>query len=190
VLEDAGFQPTAHTARVILFMPRSASPRTHMFLSVRIDGMTYVVDPGFGGHGPLVPLPLLENVDVRDGADLHRFARTDGEWMLGARIGGSMTPLWMSTLEPESPVDFVMGNHFTSTFAGSQFVQRLMLRALTPDGRRVSVLNRDVTVARDGVFEKSQLADRAALRALLAGDFGIDLPEVETLRVPTVPEWD
>jgi N-hydroxyarylamine O-acetyltransferase len=96
----------------------------------------------------------------------------------------------MSTLEPESPVDFVMGNHFTSTFAESQFVQRLMLRALTPDGRRVSLMNRDVTVARDGVFEKSQLADRAALRALLAKEFGIDLPEVERLRVPTVPEWD
>jgi N-hydroxyarylamine O-acetyltransferase len=83
-----------------------------------------------------------------------------------------------------------MGNHFTATWPESPFVQRLMLRALTPDGRRVSVMNRDVTVARDGVFEKSQLQDRTALRTLLAEEFGIDLPEVERLRVPTVPEWD
>jgi hypothetical protein len=27
------------------------------------------------------------------------------------------------------------------------------------------------------------------LRALLATDFGFDLPEVETMRVPGVPEW-
>jgi N-hydroxyarylamine O-acetyltransferase len=188
-LEHAGFQPAAHAARVILFMPRSASPRTHMFLSVVIDGTTYVLDPGFGGHGPAVPVPLVENLDARDGADVHRFVRTDGEWMLEARIGGAMTPLWMSTLEAESPVDFVVGNHFTSTFAESAFVQRMMLRALTPAGR-VSVLNRDVTIARDGVFEKSQLQDRFALRTLLADHFGFDLPEVERLRVPTVPEWD
>lgn len=187
-LEHAGFHPLSHAARVILFTPRTTSPRTHMFLSVAIDGTTYVLDPGFGGHGPLVPLPLVEHLDVREGPDVHRFTRRDGEWLLEGRIAGVMTPLWMSTLEPESPIDFVMGNHFTATWPESPFVQRLMLRALTKDGR-VSVMNRDVTVARDGAFEKSQLADRAALRALLDREFGMDVPEVETLRIPSVPEW-
>ena len=169
--------------------PRADAPRTHMFLSVDIAGTTYVVDPGFGGHGPLVPLPLVENVEVREGPDVHRFVRRDGEWMLEAEIGGVMAPLWMSTFESEAPADFVMANHFTSTWPSSAFVERLMLRALTKDGR-VSVMNRDVTVARGGVFEKSQLRDRAALRALLKQEFGIDLPEVERLRIPMVPEWD
>ena len=189
-LEHVGFHPVSHAARVIMMTPRLSAPRTHMFLSVALDGATYVLDPGFGGHGPLVPLPLVENLDTRDGPDVHRFSRRDGEWLLEAKIGDVMSPLWMSTLEPESPIDFVMGNHFTSTWPDSSFVQRLMLRAVTPDGRRVSVMNRDVTIARNGTFEKSQLADRAALRALLAKEFGIDVPEVERLRVPTVPEWD
>ena len=64
-----------------------------------------------------------------------------------------------------------------------------MLRVLTKDGR-VSVMNRDVTIARNGTFEKSQLADRAALRKLLADHFGFDLPDAERLRIPTVPEWE
>jgi N-hydroxyarylamine O-acetyltransferase len=81
-----------------------------------------------------------------------------------------------------------MANHFTSTWADSPFVNRLMLRALTKDGR-VTVMNRDVTVARGGRFDKTQLADRAALKALLADHFGIDLPDVDRLRVPSVPEW-
>jgi N-hydroxyarylamine O-acetyltransferase len=63
-----------------------------------------------------------------------------------------------------------------------------MIRALTSDGR-VSAMNRDVTVLRDGVAEKHQLADRAALRALVARHFGFDLPEIEHLRIPSVPEW-
>ena len=188
VLQHAGFAPSLHSARVIMLTPRSASPRTHMFLSLKIDEQTFVLDPGFGGHGPLVPVPLIENCDVRDGADVHRLVRRDGEWMLEARMAGAMMPLWMSTLETESPIDFVMANHFTATWPESPFVQRLMLRALTKDGR-VSVMNRDVTIARGETVETTQIADRAALRALLAGDFGIDLPDVEKLRVPTVPEW-
>jgi N-hydroxyarylamine O-acetyltransferase len=108
--------------------------------------------------------------------------------VLEAQIGGTMTPLWMSTFEVESPVDFAMANHFTSTWADSPFVNRLMLRALTPDGR-VTVMNRDVTIASGGRFDKTQLADRTALKALLADHFGIDLPEADRLRVPGVPEW-
>jgi N-hydroxyarylamine O-acetyltransferase len=99
-----------------------------------------------------------------------------------------MTPLWMSTLETESPIDFVMANHFTCTWSESPFVNRLMLRALTPDGR-VSVMNRDVTVLRGAASEKRELTDRSALRRLLVEHFGFDLPEAEHLRVPSVAEW-
>src|SRR5580692_9443180 len=60
VLEALGFQPARQAARVVLFAPRTASPRTHMFLTVPVDGMTYVVDPGFGSSAPRVPLPLMD----------------------------------------------------------------------------------------------------------------------------------
>jgi len=188
ILERAGLSPRLHSARVIMVTPRGAAPRTHMFLSVDAGGTTFVLDPGFGGHGPLVPVPLVENQEVREGPDVHRMTRRHGEWVLEAKIGGVMAPLWMSTLEAESPIDFVVANHFTSTWPESPFVQRLMLRALKHDSR-ISVMNRDVTIVRGDAVERSQLADRAALRTLLDREFGIDLPEVETLRVPTVPEW-
>jgi N-hydroxyarylamine O-acetyltransferase len=187
-LAHAGFSPVAHSARVVMVVPRSAAPRTHMFLSATTDGTTYVLDPGFGGHGPLVPLPLTEDREIHEGPDVHRFVRRNGEWVLETPIGGAMTPLWMSTLEADSPIDFVMANHFTSTWPDSSFVNRLMLRALTPDGR-VSVMNRDVTVRRLNAVETRQLADRAALRALLVEHFGFDLPDVERVRVPAIPEW-
>jgi N-hydroxyarylamine O-acetyltransferase len=34
-----------------------------------------------------------------------------------------------------------------------------------------------------------QLADRRALRDLVIEHFGFDLPEIERLRVPSIPEW-
>jgi N-hydroxyarylamine O-acetyltransferase len=67
-------------------------------------------------------------------------------------------------------------------------VNRLMLRALTADGR-VSVLNQDVTVVHSDARRSYPLADRGELRDLLGQHFGFDLPEVETMRVPAIPQW-
>jgi N-hydroxyarylamine O-acetyltransferase len=159
-----------------------------MFLTVQVGSGTVVLDPGFGGHGALVPVPLVAGHDARDGTDLHRMVRQGEEWVLEARIDRKMTALWTSTLEPQQPADFLEGNRFVSTSPESPFVNRLMMRALTPGGR-TSVMNRDVTVRREGRAQTRTLADRAALRALLIADFGFDLPEAEGLRVPSVPEW-
>ena len=45
VLTELGFQPTAHAARVVLMRPKEHSPRGHMFLTVPLDGETFLVDP-------------------------------------------------------------------------------------------------------------------------------------------------
>lgn len=187
-VEQLGFQSTAHAARVLVINPRHQSPRTHMFLTVQLGGDRVVVDPGFGGHGPLVPVPVREGTEARDGRDCHRMVRHEGEWVLEAEIDGRMTPLWTSTLEAELPIDFDLANHWVSTSPASPFVNRLMLRVLTTGGR-TSVMNRDVTVLCAGKTGKYRLADRQALRALLCEQFGFDLPEVEQLKVPMVPEW-
>lgn len=187
-LEGLGFEPEAHTARVIMERPRAEAALTHMVLTVRVGGTAFVLDPGFGGHAPIVPVPLEPGQQVADETDLHRMARQGRDWVLEARVDGAMRPLWTSSLEPAEPVDFVMANHFVSTFPESPFVRGLMLRAIAPRGR-VSMFNRDLTIRHQGGVEKSVIADRDSLYALLAEHFGFDLPDVKQLRVPSVPEW-
>lgn len=182
-----GFEPVVHTARVVLIRPRSEAPLTHMFLTVQIDDRRYVLDPGFGGLAPLVPVPLAA-ARVCEGRDVHRFVEHGHEWVLETEVNGAWTPMWSSTLEPAEPVDFVMGNHFVSTFPMSPFVTTLMLRAITPRGR-VSVANRAMTRRHEGREEKQVIESRAELRTILKEDFGFDLPEVERLQVPAVSEW-
>jgi N-hydroxyarylamine O-acetyltransferase len=46
-----------------------------------------------------------------------------------------------------------------------------------------------VTVRNGAESRSYQLADRSALRSLLVEHFGFDLPQVEQLRVPSIPEW-
>lgn len=51
-------------------------------------------------------------------------------------------------------------------------------------------MNRDVTYTGPEGTQTTRLENRAALRALLNEHFGFDLPEVESLRVPTIAEWE
>ncbi len=188
VLEALGFAPTCHSARVVLFAPRTASPRTHMFLTVPLAQGTFVVDPGFGSLAPDAPVALVDRDEYRGEAQTHWMAR-DGDYSaLRARTDGKVVDCWVSTLEADNPIDFVVANHYTATHPASPFVNRIMLRALTGDGR-VTVMNRDVTIRQGTEIRTFALADRAALRALLVEHFGFDLPEVEALRVPSIEEW-
>lgn len=188
VLERLGFAPVRHTARVTRFVPRTEAPRTHMVLTVPLPEGLFIVDPGFGGAAPRIPVPLRENERVCVDDEAHWLSRDDGHWVLHARFGDETFDCWATTLERDNLVDFELGNHYTSTHPASGFVNRLMLRAYTPHGR-VGVMNRDVTQWRDGVSAARRLDSRAELRALVSQVMGIDLPEIDTLRVPTIPEW-
>ncbi len=187
-LEQIGFAPRRHAARVVVFVPATAAGRTHMFLTVGLPEGRFVLDPGFGALAPRVPVPLREGTPVSIDEETHWMARDGRFWKLCAQVGSPPVDAWVSTLDDENAVDFEIGNHFTATHPGSPFVNRIMLRALTGDGR-VSVVNRDVTIRRGPHVQTRQLADRADLRALLAEHFGFDLPEVAQLRIPTIPEW-
>jgi len=188
-----GFGPQHHLARVVMERPREAAPLTHHVLSVQLPEGRFVLDPGLGGPAPRLPVPWGPETPAQTGDEAHTLVR-DGElWVMRGQLGRQAQAepakdLWVARLDEAHPVDRVMGNHYTATFPESPFRQRLMLRALTAQGR-ITVLNQEATWRENGQVRRWTLPDRAALRALLAEHFGFDLPEVEQLRVPAVPGW-
>ena len=180
VLTELGFPVKTHSARVVMVTPRDRAPRTHMFLTVG----DVMLDPGFGGLAPLVPVPL-------DGtpAGQHRIVREAD----GIVLEHDGRQLWVSSLEHDQPIDFEMANHFTATWPQSPFVQRIMARAFT-DAGEVRIANRDVTISsgaqNEPGSEKRVLSDRKELREVVAKYFGFDLPALETISVPSIPEWN
>jgi N-hydroxyarylamine O-acetyltransferase len=186
-LEELGFQPVRHSARVLLFSPRSESPRTHMFLTVSLPQGTFIVDPGFGGPAALFPIPLVDQ-QGHPGDATHWMVRDGDFWVLRTRQGEGPSDAWASTLEHDYPIDFEMASHFVSTHSSSPFVNRIMMSRFTPNGR-VTVMNRDVAVTEAGKTQSFQLSTKADLRALLVRHFGFDLPEVEEIQVPSMPKW-
>lgn len=187
-LEAMGFAPVRHSSRVVLFQPRQESVRQHLFLTVSIDGETYLLDPGFGAFACPVLIPL-DGTPVPAAAPTHRLVQDGSVWTLLVHRDGEEVPGWVSSLEPEYPIDAEMMNHFIATHPTSFFVQNIMASAAIPGGR-VSIMSSGVTLRRDGVTEASVLPDRAALRALVAQHFGFDLAALETMPVSAVPGWD
>ncbi len=186
VLDQIGFRPAHHAARVILMGPKEESPRTHMFLTVPVDGKTFLVDPGFASYSARRPLPLAPVAP--SGCKVHHLTQEDGIWTLHIPRDEGTIPGWVTTLERENPIDFELSNYWTATHPTSLFRQVMMMSAVTPEGR-VNVMNQDVTyVGADGAV-RYKLKDRSALRALLIEHFGFDLPEAETLIVPAIPDW-
>ena len=188
VLEQLGFRPVRHLARVLVVASRSIAARTHMFLTVPAGGETFLVDPGFGALAARIPVPVVERREASIDHETHWLERDGNFWTLRVRSQDRAADCWVTTFEAENAADFEIANHYTSTHPASPFVNRIMMRALIDEGR-VTLHNRDLTITRNGVPESSQLADRSALRSLLATHCGFDLPEIDRLRVPTIPEW-
>jgi N-hydroxyarylamine O-acetyltransferase len=194
VLRRLGFDVVAHTARVTMVAGRDGAPRTHMFLVVTLPQGRFVVDPGFGGLAPRVPVPIVDRgIDGEGrGEGGHALAwlhRDDPYWVMRIVRGDVASEGWVTTFDIDRPIDFELGNHYTATHPDSAFRQRLTLRAYVPGGR-ITVMNRELTRwVGDTPGEPEPLADRAALRAVVEEAFGIELPELETMRVPAVPEW-
>ena len=185
--ERLGFEPVRHAARVTVFQPLSEAARTHMFLSVELDGARFVIDPGFGPFGSNLPVPL-------DGVSMPVDRSNTPDGSRRRSLGDARHPRWGGNsrvgFHPRDPVSgrFRNGQPFHGNPSNLSVRQWILASAVTGEGR-VNVMNRDVTVLRRGTVEKSILPDRSALRLLLVKHFGFDLPEAETMRVPSVPDW-
>ena len=77
-LEAMGFRVTALAARVRVGTTE-IRPRTHMLLRVDLPEGPFVADVGFGGDGPVHPLPLAEGRETWVGRTGHRLRR-EGDW--------------------------------------------------------------------------------------------------------------
>ena len=150
-LQAIGFAPIRHASRVVLFEQRHESVRQHMFLTVAIDGVTYVIDPGFGPFACPFPIPV-DGSPVPTSAPTHRLSREGNDWILYVTQEGKQVPGWISTMEEEYPVDFEMMNYYISTHPASFYTHNILASAVTHEGR-VNIMNQDVNIIRDGAGE-------------------------------------
>ena len=181
-LEALGFRAIALAARVRVGATE-VRPRTHMLLRVEVPEGAFLADVGFGGDGPVLPLPFAEGTETWLGRTGHRLRREGDSWVLQGNTAGDWADLYAFTLEPHYPVDFEMANHFTSTWPRSPFVLNLAAQRSWPE-RRAILRNRDLVVREDGASTATSIRDPEHLLEVLDGVFGLTFPSGTRFRQP------
>jgi N-hydroxyarylamine O-acetyltransferase len=187
VLRAIGFAVTPMLARVRWQVPpENRTPQTHMILRVEVDGRPWLADAGFGGIGLTAPL-ALDTFEIQiTTLEPRRLVARGREILQQVRLGETWTDVWTSSLDEAFPIDFEVGNWFTSMHPGSHFRHNLLVAR--PNGRRrVSLFNREFVIREiDGSAAKRQLGTPEELRRVLAEQFGLNLPAGVELKCPGI----
>ncbi|MCW5805372.1 MAG: arylamine N-acetyltransferase [Deltaproteobacteria bacterium] len=190
VLEVLGFTVAPLSARVRLGRAREYTPaRTHVFLRVELDGESWLADVGVGGLSLTCALRLDAAGEQATPHEPRRIVREDGRLYHQARYTDDWFDVCEFTLEEMPPIDREVGNWYTSAHPGSHFRSRLTVARGLPDGGRVAILNRDLTVRRRGVVAETRtFATRAELVDALAEYFGLHFPAGTDFPCPAL-DW-
>lgn len=179
-LTEVGFTVHAREARVRLHSEGAISPRTHMVLIVPIEGTEWLTDVGFGGNGIIQPLELHGPPAVQDGWT-YRVTHEGRLHVLQCAQGEGWNDLYVFTDDEVAPIDYIVGNWFTSTNPESRFVRTLTAQRMIGEVRHV-LRNLSYSVAAGGGEWQTRTLTRAELVPLLRDVFGLDIPEGASFR--------
>ncbi|MBI5431221.1 MAG: arylamine N-acetyltransferase [Planctomycetes bacterium] len=178
VLERLGFSVAPLSARVRFQRPRDfVPPRTHVFLRVELDGVSWLADVGVGGLSLSAPLRLVLDVEQPTPHETRRIVFENRRFYHQVRLAGAWHDVAEFTLEEMPPIDRELANWFTSAHPDSHFKNRLVVARALPNGRRATILNREFTLrAADGTADTRLMQSPDELLAILAEHFELPFP--------------
>lgn len=192
VLGQLGYDVTIRLARVI--HNTDALPGlTHRITHVRIDGVMYIADVGFGASGPPLPVPMPAPGDDPavwpQGRTYRVIERNPGEFHLQNLQHGEPYSLYRFDLGVYGPADCELGHFYSHQHPAATFVNHLVASRILPDEVR-SLRNRGyrimrVTTPDDPVdaFVDMAVTSGEQLTDLLRRDFGLRITDDEGRRL-------
>lgn len=175
-LERIGFTCRLLAARVrTRTPPGTVRPRCHFVLEVDTPQGQYLADVGFGGDGPLRPLPLLPELVSHMPGSAHRLRHESGLWVLESDLGDGWSDLYAFTFEPQHPVDMEVANHYLATHPASPFRKTLTVQKIRR-GRRAILRGRSLEIRTNGETEDRKIETDEELLTLLEAEFSLVFP--------------
>jgi N-hydroxyarylamine O-acetyltransferase len=177
VLRAIGFEVSGLIARVLWMRPEDAVvAQTHMLLRVELDGVSWLADVGFGSMALSGALQLQPDVEQVTGNEPFRLLSHAGDWRMQALVRGEWRTLYRFDLQPRPAIDYVVANHYTSTYPDSHFLHGLIVARTLAD-RRLGLRNREFAVhPMGGESVRRTLHGLAEIKQVLQEQFGIRLP--------------
>jgi len=181
VLEELGFSVELYLARVIY--DQDVHPGlTHRITMVALEGQRYVVDVGFGGLGPRVPVPMSKQVST-DGD--RRFRITEpraGEFHMQVYKDDAFFTLYRFELARYGQADCELGHFYSHRHPAAAFVNHLVV-SLIMDHEVRSLRDLEYWIIDRTGARKQTVEDADQLGRILADDFGLRITQAETIHL-------
>lgn len=177
-LAAMGYEVTGLSARVVWNVaPGVVRGRSHMVLHVTLDGVSYIVDVGFGGSTPTAPLKLVEGLEQTTPHEPFRLMPVSRGFLLEAKLEGTWKGLYSFDQQPQVLGDYEIPNWYLCNHPESHFLDRVVA-ARVDRGRRYALRNTDFAVHfPHGLTERRVLAGAAEIRQVLTETFRINVPD-------------
>jgi N-hydroxyarylamine O-acetyltransferase len=183
-LQSIGFRTTSLCARVLISEGNYAA-RTHQITLVNFDGERWLADVGFGGNGLVEAIPFEPEREFDQQLDRFRIVE---DATYGYRFEHRMPQGWRTlhafSLDPYLPSDFDVLNHFISRAPESVYTRIPICVRTMPAERRIIVANQYKARSAAGTSTATRIETSEQLRAMLADQFGITLPDDFPLPAP------
>lgn len=181
VLEELGFSPQLYLARVI--SNEDTHPGlTHRISMVEFDGQRYVLDVGFGSHGPRIPV-LFSETESKDGDRTFRIAEGwPGEYHMQVLKDDDYFSLYRFELSRYGPSDCEVGHFYSHKHPDATFVNHLVTSLILPRETRSL---RDLTywVTTQSGSREQEVRDADHLKRILVGELGVQVSDEECRRL-------
>jgi N-hydroxyarylamine O-acetyltransferase len=146
-LAELGFPVTIMLGHV---GPSPPDDLNHMLLRVDAEGEPWLADAGFGGDGPLEPLPLRYGAVAKQNGLTFSLHRDQARFVLRLECNGTTSVLYEFSGRPHTAADVEAAHLYASTHPSSVFRKSLTIQRAT-DAERVILRPRVVTRYRDGM---------------------------------------
>ncbi|MDB4837314.1 arylamine N-acetyltransferase [Marinomonas sp.] len=174
LLKSAGYDVTLTMARVLNNQDNDV-PRTHRVTLLTLDGVVYLIDTGFGGHGPIAPLALQPDLSQKAGEDVYRIVDTgQGEYDLQIIQDGDYFTLYRFDSAVYTDADCTIGNFYSHQYPKASFVNNLIV-SLKSAQRTVALKNHIFTVKRRDDVQDKVLTSAVELHQVLTDVFEFDI---------------
>jgi N-hydroxyarylamine O-acetyltransferase len=189
VLTELGYHARPLSGRVRYQRPRDFTPaRTHLVVRVEL-GTSWLVDVGVGAMSMSAAIRLDTDQPQATPHETRRLVRDGNLVFHQALLGDEWHDVYELTLEEMPPIDREVANWYTSTHPQSHFKHRLGVARALPEGRRISLLNRELTVReRNGSADRRTLGSPDELLEVLDTRFGLRFPPGTRFTCPAL-DW-
>lgn len=176
-LRNVGFKVRPLGARVLYNQPEELiTRRSHMLMTIDLDGKTYIADVGFGGMTQTVPIEFKEGVDLKTTHENFRIGRLGDDYKIEANVGGMWKTLYRFDLQEQHSIDYEVANFYLYTHPSSIFRNNLIAALPVENGRYALSNNVFTTYRFNRDPEKKILTTASEVKDVLTNIFRIKLP--------------